>query len=778
MKKIFTIVSLLLICYAASAQQHHIDSLLAKIDKASYAQTGVLLGELHTQPGGDLIMLDKGKAAYQIAESAHQSEKKACALLQIITAAYWLHNPPGLLPAKYYLAGAQITLTKKDTVTAARAYSGLRAYYANLKKSDSARFFSNQAFSLLLSQLNESSELQKVENACYAILAEPQGGQTLIKYANRKLSAANNNNELDEEKFLLLISVAYLNTGNDIAALDAAIKGMTVSKKLKSIAYQVYFTGIIGNIYFGAKDYARAIKYGLQSIKLSTLAHDTIRILYSYSAVESCYNHLKRSDSAYFFARKEYQLAKNISNTSKIFTPRLLMIAYGDLVEAFTGQRNADSALFYHRFALPLYHKLDISGSFAYYDINVAKAWLLKNQVDSAEKYAFDAYSRASLLKAFSYQEEAAGILAKLYEGRDNLKSLHYYKAEKAATDSLNTGNRAGQFQLSVDKDLQRQQELRNAQAEYQSKLIFYATIATLAVVLLVATILWHNNKKQKKANHLLALQKEKIQQTLQDLKATQQQLIQSEKMASLGELTAGIAHEIQNPLNFVNNFSEVSVELLAELKEEEAKGNKEDVIAIADDLTQNLEKIRHHGKRADAIVKGMLQHSQSGSGTKEPTNINSLADEYLRLSYHGLRSKDKSFNAEMVRHFDENLPKVNVIPQDIGRVLLNLFNNAFYAVNQKQKKVGADYQPEVTVTTSADNDTVVISVKDNGTGIPDSIKDKIMQPFFTTKPTGEGTGLGLSLSYDIVVKGHAGKININSKGGEGSEFTIILPLN
>ncbi|MGZ3778886.1 MAG: sensor histidine kinase, partial [Mucilaginibacter sp.] len=264
---------------------------------------------------------------------------------------------------------------------------------------------------------------------------------------------------------------------------------------------------------------------------------------------------------------------------------------------------------------------------------------------------------------------------------------------------------------------------------------------------------------------------------TLISLRKTQTQLIQSEKMASLGELTAGIAHEIQNPLNFVNNFSEVSIELLSELKEEEEKGNKQDVIAIAADLTQNLEKISHHGRRADAIVKGMLQHSKSGSGAKEPTNINALADECMRLAYHGLRAKDKSFNAELVTHLDETLPKVNLIPQDIVRVMLNLFNNAFYAVNQKQKIAGADYTPEVSVTTLAENGQVIIKAKDNGIGIPDAIKEKIMQPFFTTKPTGEGTGLGLSLTYDMVVKGHGGKIDINTKEGEFTEFTVTLPL-
>ena len=265
----------------------------------------------------------------------------------------------------------------------------------------------------------------------------------------------------------------------------------------------------------------------------------------------------------------------------------------------------------------------------------------------------------------------------------------------------------------------------------------------------------------------------------LDNLKSTQKQLIQSEKMASLGELTAGIAHEIQNPLNFVNNFSEVSVELLEELKEEEEKGNREDVMAIAGALTQNLEKIRHHGKRAEAIVKGMLEHSRASSGQKELTDINALADEYLRLAYHGSRAKDKSFNAELITHFDEKLPLANVIPQDIGRVLLNLYNNAFYAVNQKSKTSASDYKPEVTVTTFAPpSGGWGVTVKDNGNGIPDLIKDKIMQPFFTTKPTGDGTGLGLSLSYDIVVKGHGGKLEADSKEGEYTQFTVLLPAN
>jgi len=274
-----------------------------------------------------------------------------------------------------------------------------------------------------------------------------------------------------------------------------------------------------------------------------------------------------------------------------------------------------------------------------------------------------------------------------------------------------------------------------------------------------------------------LTEQKNELQNTVELLKATQAQLIQQEKLASLGELTAGIAHEIQNPLNFVNNFSEVSMELVDEMGEELAKGDTADAMAIANDIKQNLEKIIHHGKRADGIVKGMLQHSRASTGAKEPTDINALADEYLRLAYHGLRAKDKSFNAELVTNFDAQLPKASVMSQDIGRVLLNLFTNAFYATQQKKKTADSDYRPIVEVTTTKTKGFVEVKVKDNGIGIPEEIKDKIMQPFFTTKPTGEGTGLGLSLSYDIVVKGHGGSIKITSVEREGSEFMIQLPI-
>jgi two-component system, NtrC family, sensor kinase len=268
------------------------------------------------------------------------------------------------------------------------------------------------------------------------------------------------------------------------------------------------------------------------------------------------------------------------------------------------------------------------------------------------------------------------------------------------------------------------------------------------------------------------------LRQSLEELRSAQAQLIHSEKMASLGELTAGIAHEIQNPLNFVNNFSDVNKELADEVEQEIDKGNYTEVKAIAKDIKVNSEKINHHGKRADAIVKGMLQHSRSSSGVKEPTDINALVDEYLRLSYHGLRAKDKSFNATMKTDFDESIGNINIIPQDIGRVVLNLINNAFYAVDEKKKQIGDGYEPTVSVSTKKEKDKVEIKVKDNGNGIPQKVLDKIFQPFFTTKPTGQGTGLGLSLAYDIVTKGHGGELKVETKEGEGSEFIIQLPSN
>ncbi|HEV7423677.1 MAG TPA: ATP-binding protein, partial [Candidatus Paceibacterota bacterium] len=318
-------------------------------------------------------------------------------------------------------------------------------------------------------------------------------------------------------------------------------------------------------------------------------------------------------------------------------------------------------------------------------------------------------------------------------------------------------------------KELEKQKEVEAAKLQSQNRLKMYSLLGGFFVLLIIAGFLIRNNKEKQKA-------KTKIEKAYAELKATQSQLIQSEKMASLGELTAGIAHEIQNPLNFMNNFSEVNKELLIEMKDEIDKGNFPEVKSIAESVISNEEKINHHGKRADGIVKGMLQHSRTSEGLKEPTDMNALADEYLRLAYHGLRAKEKSFNAKIKTDYDQTIGNIDIIPNEIGRVLLNLYNNAFYALSEKKKENPEGYEPTLAVSTKNNNDTVEIRIRDNGNGIPGKILDKIFQPFFTTKPTGQGTGLGLSLSYDII-KAQGSKITVETKEGEFSEFRILLHI-
>lgn len=377
------------------------------------------------------------------------------------------------------------------------------------------------------------------------------------------------------------------------------------------------------------------------------------------------------------------------------------------------------------------------------------------------------AYAAAGLHKeGFATQQELLSLLQVIKEESDVAKSLSFEIEKKMQEDENNIS-------------LLKSKEETNEKIKYY----FYGITALLG---LFALTLGFAIVNKQKSNSRLTIKNQEVTNTLDKLRQTQAQLIQSEKMASLGELTAGIAHEIQNPLNFVNNFSEVSAELLEEIREarnerrETRPSTEEDEIEdeILEDIKQNLEKINHHGKRADAIVKGMLEHSRTSSGEKVPNDINSLSDEYLRLSYHGMKAKDNSFNADFVTDFDPNLPKIHVVPQEIGRVLLNIINNAFQATNELSKGLEPleSFQPMVTITSKNLGDKIEIKVSDNGPGIPDSIKDKIFQPFFTTKPTGQGTGLGLSLSYDIV-KAHGGELKVETKEGEGSEFIIQLPL-
>ncbi|MBK8052900.1 MAG: hypothetical protein IPK35_06370 [Saprospiraceae bacterium] len=427
------------------------------------------------------------------------------------------------------------------------------------------------------------------------------------------------------------------------------------------------------------------------------------------------------------------------------------------------------------------------------------------NLLDSAIIHTEKAYNIAIAYKYYKNAMELSHLLANHYTSKVNFeRALYFRNKESQFKDNVQGVEKFMNLQKLLIDQKEQVFLLQKREIESASLRAKYIFIGLLTFVLAAFGIQWWNNKKIRKLNHLEKMQREMAEHNLELLRSTQAQLIQSEKMASLGELTAGIAHEIQNPLNFVNNFSEVSNELIEEVFEERSKEkgarNEELENEILTDIKENLTKINHHGKRASNIVKGMLEHSRTSTGTKEATDINALCDEYLRLAYHGLRAKDKSFNATMETHFDPNLPKIDVIPQDIGRVLLNLITNAFYAVNERANllnlaKQSGDanltdftYEPKVSVRTKgmitplgpggeqSKNESIQISISDNGSGIPDTIKDKIFQPFFTTKPTGQGTGLGLSLAYDIV-KAHGGELKVDNNNDEGSIFIIELPL-
>lgn len=644
-----------------------------------------------------------------------------------------------------------------------------------------ATYAQQKTIDSLLAKMNATTDLKQKSGLWKQIYSLPGGDLALLKHGRKNLESAKSSKDAQKQLSALLdICVAAEHINDPPTVLDGALQGIRICQDPKYSEYLPYFVNFAAFAYILERDIRHSVSYTIYAAKLLAAENNIKGVISRYSNLETDYTELKMPDSARYFARQELLLANRLKEPAR---REGLYVAYMDMGEVLTNTGGADSALFYY------YKAINIAGQDlhkhidGYTENNMAKIYMQIGKPDSAIKYAFDAYGQLSHQKRWDYLIVSADILAKLYESRDPKKSIFYLKAQLAIQDSLTANDKMKQLQLIGDRDQQRQQELQAQQEKFNSRMHLFIVIGAAAGLLVIGLILWRNNRRQKQTNEVLSEQKEEIEaqrdhleSALENLKTAQTQLVQAEKMASLGELTAGIAHEIQNPLNFVNNFSELSVELLTELKEEQEKGNKEDVLAIADDLAQNLQKIAHHGKRADSIVKGMLEHSRMSTGQKEPADLNKLADEYLRLAYHGLRAKDKDFNAELITRFDEKLPKINVIPQDIGRVLLNVINNAFYATQQKAKTAENDYKPTIEVSTLRQNGSVLMKVKDNGAGIPEAIKAKVMQPFFTTKPTGEGTGLGLSLSYDIVVKGHGGSVDVDTKEGEFTEFTIRLP--
>ncbi len=607
---------------------------------------------------------------------------------------------------------------------------------------------------------------------------------------------------LDKAEILMNMAFPLAKMGNYPAALKVLMQASEITsdpanekitwhlpKNKTPETYRVYIKCLtqlgFGLLYAYAGYHEKQIASYWEGIKLAESAKDTTAASLLYSDLSWAYMTDSKPDSAILFGNKAatYFSALPYEDHNRKFTGDVfnnLGSAYWRLGESGLAKQNFEKAI---RVSEGLNNSRVAGDGY----LGLAEIYHSLKNADSGLFYAKKALKVYEVVGNNSSKAASYKILSELYDEQKKEDSAFLYlKVATALNDSVNNEakKKLQDYQVVRFNDLLHQQELEQQRIASQTKMKIYALITAIIVFMLLAVLLYRNNRTRKKANTILQTQKkeiekqkEKVENTLSQLKSTQAQLIQNEKMASLGELTAGIAHEIQNPLNFVNNFSEVSTELVDEVNQEITKGNLEDAKEIANDLKQNLEKISHHGKRAGEIVKGMLQHSRTSTGQKEPTDINALCDEYLRLAYHGLRAKNKSFNAALKTEFDDSIGKINIVPQDIGRVLLNLFNNAFYAVNEKQEMKNGDYAPAVTVVTKKLNGEIEIKVKDNGNGIPEKIKDKIFQPFFTTKPTGSGTGLGLSLSYDIV-KAHGGEIKVETKDGGGTDLIIQLPIS
>jgi len=623
------------------------------------------------------------------------------------------------------------------------------------------------------------------------------------KYADSALSIAKKLHlTLDIADATREIGYAYLNKGNyprSLQTLLAAIAILedpkteqnvlvgkfpgddpivyrTASPHLQRLSSIAFVEQHIGILYANSNNYEKSWYHHLFARQIAEQSGNLVVLAIANQTMNRVYLHLKKNDSALISIRRAYDLT--MQSGYKRYLGSVLL----NTGRTYAAMGNISLANEYYR------KSLVVSEEQGYFRGIVASSLLLGDyytamgKKDSAFRYIKDGLSAAVYMNAPDLLLRSYTALSSYYQSSGNTDSTVKYQALIInIKDSLFNDKQAQQFQNIDFDEQQRHQQVETAKKDLRAKWRMYSLLAGLFVFFFIAILLWRNSQHRKKANLLLSKQKTELESTLLSLRETQKQLIQSEKMASLGELTAGIAHEIQNPLNFVNNFSDVNKELVDELTSELKVGNSQSAVEIARNIKENEEKINHHGKRADAIVKGMLQHTRTSSGEKKLTDINALTDEYLRLAYHGFRARDKSFNAKLETNFDASVGEINMVPQDIGRVILNLVSNAFYAVNEKAKLQSASdgYEPQVIVETKKvepDGDRVEIKVRDNGNGIPQHVIDKIFQPFFTTKPAGQGTGLGLSLAYDII-KAHGGEIKVDTKENKGTEFLIILPL-
>ena len=591
-----------------------------------------------------------------------------------------------------------------------------------------------------------------------ALLLDMKAVELARKINRRQLEATALNAAAEDNHFL----------GNYAEALKMQFEALHIFRQLNNLTGQAETLGFIGILYNELAEYRQALNYLIPGDSIFQKAPGKFMGSFTLANIGDAYDSLHMADSAFYYTREAYY---KFAETDRPHLQSYILAHMGSVYAQFG---KYDSALYFFNSSvsnsLKVNDQLNMSMSLKY----IADIYFARGMYDSALWYARHAFDAAVGLSSRLHILKASDLLATLYSRKHQTDSLLFYLGTVLAMkDSLYGPDKYHKLQVLLLDEQQHQNEIRQNEENFRNRIKYIVLITALALFLLIGFILLRANRLKQKANAQLRDQKKKIEQTLSELKSTQAQLIQSEKMASLGELTAGIAHEIQNPLNFINNFSEINTELMGELEREAEKGNLDEVKSIVKDIRENEQKITHHGKRADGIVKGMLQHSRSGTGKKELTDINRLTEEYLRLATHGFRTREKSFHASITTDFDKSIAPMKIVPQDIGRVLLNLFNNAFYAVSEK-KKQETGYEPIVSVTTKMTDNKIEIIVRDNGIGIPQKLLDKIFQPFFTTKPAGQGTGLGLSLSYDII-KAHGGEIKVHTKESGFTEFIVVL---
>ncbi len=601
-----------------------------------------------------------------------------------------------------------------------------------------------------------------------------------LKYSYAALALARKNNFAWGEARLLASLTGVLGQQGKFAdALEVGFQSLKIAESNHLPHETARANRRLSGIYDEMGNYPKSIEYSLRALKIDELHKYERSAAIDHMSLAGGYYRNNNLDSAIRHLEISFQRKGLLQNQMS----GVYEIA-GDIEK---DKANYHQALVYYWLGYSISQQISEFRGLSQFSAAISSIYVKLGKTDSARFYALKGIEYAQQVSFRKGIVLSGTLLSELYDSIQPALALKYFKLAAGAKDSLFGATHIMTIQNQISREQARQNELQTAQLSYRNRLKVYSLIAGLAILFIVVFFLYRNNKQKQIANIILGDQKNQIELTLKELKSTQSQLIQAEKMASLGQLTAGIAHEIQNPLNFVNNFSEVSEEMIDDAigTRQEAGENSPVVAELLTDIKQNLHKINHHGKRADAIVKGMLQHSRSTTGNRELTEVNTLVDEYVKLSFNArlygaagqaFGGKDNAFDVKLQTNFDPEAGAMELSPQEIGRVLLNILNNAFYTVNDRKKK-DPGFSPEVMVQTKKVTNGIEISVKDNGDGIPESIKDKIFQPFFTTKPTGQGTGLGLSLAYDIV-KAHGGEITVESEKGIGSEFTIILNGN